>query len=210
MAHIKFKGKKKLIEAQVVPVSGSVVRILIQDKPVLTGFRLYLDADGKFPMDNGEYEGYTTLYRQGEGWYELSNDGSGYQEPEAVETVAELPEEPPEEQSEALTEEQQAEQERQDRIAEISGQIDCLKSQLDSTDYQILKNYEYSLVGIDPEYDIVALHQERQGLRDQINQMQLLISDILTQRLTAESCQEPIEESWPDPATETGQDESVE
>lgn len=194
MAYIKFKVKKKMVEAQVVPVSGSVVRILIQDKPVLTGFRLYLDAGGKFPMDSGEYEGYTTLYRQGEGWYELSRDGSIYQEPEKIVAV----EEPPEE----LTEEQQAEQERQARIAEISGQIMALKAQIESTDYQVIKTYEYTLVGMDPEYDVAALHQERQGLRDQINQLQSLISDILMQGSTAESS--------PDPVTDMEQDESTE
>lgn len=28
---------------------------------------LYLDPKCEFPLDNGEYESYTTLYRQGEG-----------------------------------------------------------------------------------------------------------------------------------------------
>lgn len=128
-----------------------------------------------------------------------------YQEPEKIMTMEETSGEPVEE----LTEEQRAEQERQERIAEISSQIMMLKYQLESTDYQVLKNYEYTLVGLDPEYDIFELHQARQGLRDQINQLQPRMSELLQQAPVVENLQEPIEENWPDPVMETEQDTSA-
>ena len=54
----------------------------------------------------------------------------------------------------------------------INAQINAIKEQIRSTDYQIIKSYEYSLVGKETEYDIVALHTERQAQRDQINALQ--------------------------------------
>ena len=162
MAYIKFKNSDEYIKAAVLPTGVHVVRINLDTEPVLTGFHLYLDSEGKYPLDNGEYEAYNTLYRQGEGWYELSNDGSVYTEPTEPEILP--PEEP--------TEEEKAEQERQRQIAECWREISELKAQLDSTDYQIIKTYEYSLVGLDPDYDIETLHQERQNLRNQINDLQ--------------------------------------
>ena len=165
MAYIKFKNSEDYIKAAVLPTGGHIVRINLATEPVLTGFHLYLDSEGKYPLDNGEYESYNTLYRQGEGWYELSNDGSVYTESTELEIFP--PEEP--------TEEEKAEQERQRRIAELRRQISELKAQLDSTDYQLIKTYEYSLVGLDPDYDIAVLHQERQNLRDRINAMETQI-----------------------------------
>lgn len=50
-----------------------------------------------------------------------------------------------------------------------AAQIVDLKCQLESTDYKITKCYEYSLVSLSLPYDVVALHVERQALRDQIN-----------------------------------------
>lgn len=47
-----------------------------------------------------------------------------------------------------------------------------LKAQLDSTDYKIIKCSEYSLAGIELPYDVVALHTERQVLRDKINELE--------------------------------------
>lgn len=47
-----------------------------------------------------------------------------------------------------------------------------LKRQLDSTDYKIIKHTEYVTVGIEPPYDIVALHQEREAIRDQIRALE--------------------------------------
>lgn len=167
MAYIKFKDKEEFLEAVVLPTDNHVVRITADMEPDTSGFRLYLRDNADYPLDNGEYETYTMLYRQGEGWFELSNDGSVYTEVALV-------------QPKELTEEQKAELAKQQQIADISSQISNLKAQISNTDYQIIKTYEYSLVGLEPEYDITALHQERQHLRDQINELEQQLGEIVT------------------------------
>lgn len=47
-----------------------------------------------------------------------------------------------------------------------------LKAQLTSTDYQVIKCYEYSLAGLALPYDITALHEEREALRVQIRELE--------------------------------------
>lgn len=47
-----------------------------------------------------------------------------------------------------------------------------LKQLLNSTDYKIIKCSECSLVGDELPYDIVALHEQRQALRDEINELE--------------------------------------
>ena len=129
------------------------------------GFRLYLDADCKYPLDNGEYAAYTTLYRKGDGWYELSDDGSVYIEP--FEPVQPEP-----------TDEELAEQARQQQISQVIAQIDDLKARIAASDYKIIKTYEYTLLGEQTEYDIEAVHAERQALRDQINTLETQLADL--------------------------------
>lgn len=157
MAYIKFKNKRTVNEAVVVKPQGSHVIRIEGEEPNVSGFRLYLDKEKKFPLDKGEYEAFTTLYRQGDGWYELSNDGSVYQEPEEQEPVE-------------LTEEELAAREKRQQIAILKAQIDSLKRQLESSDYQIIKMYEYSILGKQTGYDIELLHQNRQAIRDAINE----------------------------------------
>lgn len=55
---------------------------------------------------------------------------------------------------------------------EVQEQIASLKAELESTDYKIIKCSEAQLVGEELPYDIVALHAERQALRDRINELQ--------------------------------------
>lgn len=159
MAFIKYTNSDALLPVVVRVTDNHVIRITTDAEPNLSGFRLYLRGNTDYPLDNGEYEGYTNLYRRGDGWYELSDDGSVY-----TEVVPVQPEE--------LTDEERAALERQKQIAAINAQIDALKEQIRSTDYQIIKSYEYSLVGKETEYDIAALHTERQAQRDQINALQ--------------------------------------
>lgn len=47
-----------------------------------------------------------------------------------------------------------------------------LKAQLTSTDYQVIKCYEYSLAGLALPYDIATLHEEREALRVQIRELE--------------------------------------
>lgn len=47
-----------------------------------------------------------------------------------------------------------------------------LKALLADTDYKIIKCSEYQLAGLDLPYDIVALHAQRQEIRDEINKLE--------------------------------------
>ena len=81
MGYIKFKNKETVQKVIVSEESPHVIRITGDNLVVNTdGFSLYLDEDCKYPLDNGEYEAYNTLFREGDGWYELSDDGSVYVE----------------------------------------------------------------------------------------------------------------------------------
>lgn len=166
MGYIKFKNKKTVQLVVVSEECPHVIRITGDNLTVNTnGFRLYLDADCKYPLDNGEYEAFTTLYREGEGWYELSDDGSVYTEP-----VAPVQPEP--------TEEELAEMARQKQIREVTAQINDLKEQIAASDYKVIKTYEYSLLGEQTEYDMEAVHAERQALRDQINNLETQLAEL--------------------------------
>jgi hypothetical protein len=167
MGYIRFKNEETITKVIVSEESPHVIRITGDNLTVNTdGFRLYLDADCKYPLDNGEYETYTTLYRKGDGWYELSNDGSVYTETEVAPVQPEL------------TEEEKAELARQQQISQVTAQIDDLKNRIAASDYKIIKTYEYTLLGEQTEYDIEAVHAERQALRDQINVLETQLADL--------------------------------
>ena len=166
MGYIKFKNKKTTQLVVVSQESPHVIRITGDNLVVNTnGFRLYLDEGCKYPLDNGEYEAYTTLFRKGDGWYELSDDGSVYVEP-----VAPVQPEP--------TEEELVEQARQQQISQLTAQIDGLKAQIAASDYKVIKTYEYTLLGEQTEYDMENVHAERQALRDQINTLETQLADL--------------------------------
>lgn len=166
MGYIKFKNKETVSKVIVSEESPHVIRITGDNLTVNTdGFRLYLDAECKYPLDNGEYAAYTTLYREGDGWYELSDDGSVYIEP-----VAPVQPEP--------TEEELAEQARQQQISQLTAQIDGLKAQIAASDYKVIKTYEYTIIGEQTEYNMETVHAERQVLRDQINSMETQLADL--------------------------------
>jgi hypothetical protein len=169
MGYIKFKNKETVSKVIVSEESPHVIRITRDNIIVNTdGFRLYLDAECKYPLDNGEYAEYTTLFREGDGWYELSNDGSVYTEPEVAPVQPEL------------TEEEKVELARQQQISQVIAQIDDLKARIAASDYKIIKTYEYTLLGEQTEYDIEAVHAERQALRDQINALETQLADLTT------------------------------
>nr|DAZ27087.1 MAG TPA: protein of unknown function (DUF5320) [Caudoviricetes sp.] len=169
MGYIKYKNKKTIQHVIVAEKSPHVIRITGDDGDKLEvntdGFRLYLDPDCKYPLDNGEYEAYTTLYREGEGWYELSDDGSVYAEPEVA------PVQPP-------TEEELEEMSRQSQIRQVTAQINDLKKRIAASDYKVIKTYEYTLLGEQTEYDMETVHAERQALRDQINELEAQLTEL--------------------------------
>lgn len=59
-------------------------------------------------------------------------------------------------------------------------EIQKLENQLNSSDYKIIKDYEYSLVGLEQPYAVDKLHAERQAIRDKINALQESIKAIKT------------------------------
>jgi hypothetical protein len=86
MAFIKFNNSETLVQASVIPVTNTIVRIETETEPNLSGFVLYLDEEMNYPMSNDEYMGYTTLYNKYPGGYELSNDGSVWEDDTVSET----------------------------------------------------------------------------------------------------------------------------
>lgn len=58
------------------------------------------------------------------------------------------------------------------KIPENAAKIEQYKEQLKATDYKIIKCQEYILVGKDLPYDVELLHNERQTLRDKINELE--------------------------------------
>lgn len=70
-----------------------------------------------------------------------------------------------------------------EEIEILEQEIRNLTSQLTSSvssvgDWKVVKCYEASLVGLEPPYDINALHAERQAIRDRINEIQHRIEEI--------------------------------
>lgn len=58
------------------------------------------------------------------------------------------------------------------QIKKINERIQLLKEELQSSDYKVIKNIEYDFNLLTPPYDIRALHEERQAIRDKINELE--------------------------------------
>lgn len=56
-------------------------------------------------------------------------------------------------------------------------EISKIQKQLSSTDYKIIKSYEYSLAGLELPYDIEDLNKERDLLRADINSIREIIQN---------------------------------
>ena len=54
----------------------------------------------------------------------------------------------------------------------ILSEIERLKSELQESDYKVIKCAEAMAVGADMPYDVASLHKERQALRDKINELE--------------------------------------
>lgn len=168
MAFLRFLGVKEVISCKVIP-EGNVVTLKfneLQDAPNLNGFDLFLDKKAEINIGGNTYHGFTTLYRNDEvtaayNGYQLSNDGSVYEPTKPEENIPEL------------SDEEKAELDLRNQIMEKESQIRGLKESLSSTDYIIIKMYEYFLAGKTcSDYDIEAEHAERQALRDEINSLE--------------------------------------
>lgn len=156
--YIKFLNSSKIFEdCTLRTIRQGVTRLNLKEKPdnPYAGFMAYIDKGCTVLI--GNYEAYRTKYKDSEDKTVLFlSTGEVYREP----PMEEIPE---------LTPEEIAAQERERRIEELQAQIAGYKSSIDATDYRIIKAYEYSTVGLEVEYDIDALHKERQSYRDAIN-----------------------------------------
>lgn len=71
----------------------------------------------------------------------------------------------------------EAERAENARINEINSKITALKQEIESSDYQIIKCYEYALCNLPSPYDVIKLHEERQALRDEINELEASLNN---------------------------------
>ena len=53
-----------------------------------------------------------------------------------------------------------------------SEEIERLKSELQESDYKVIKCAEAMAVGAEMPYNVASLHKERQALRDKINELE--------------------------------------
>ena len=53
-----------------------------------------------------------------------------------------------------------------------SAEIERLKSELQESDYKVIKCAEAMAVGAEMPYNMTTLHKERQALRDKINELE--------------------------------------
>ena len=59
-----------------------------------------------------------------------------------------------------------------DECVPKSAEIERLKSELQASDYKVIKCAEALTIGAEMPYDVASLHKERQALRDKINELE--------------------------------------
>ena len=59
-----------------------------------------------------------------------------------------------------------------DRQRELILDIESLKSELQESDYKVIKCAEAMCINAELPYNMTALHKERQALRDKINELE--------------------------------------
>ena len=147
---LKYKNEETTYYVEFKKISKNIVEIK-GDFPIKdVGFTLSREDKN----DNWDYLLYTTVYKKNEGGAQFSNDESVYVEPVIPEPTAE----------------ELAEIEERKRIETIQNEIDDLKLQLEASDYKVIKCYEYGMVGLESPYDVQELHEQRQAIRDIINE----------------------------------------
>lgn len=57
----------------------------------------------------------------------------------------------------------------------IEKEIETLRGEIGKIDWKITKTSEYRLVGLPDPYDTMELHNERQALRDRINELEKIM-----------------------------------
>lgn len=61
--------------------------------------------------------------------------------------------------------------------ANIQMEIERLKSELQESDYKVIKCAEAMTIGAELPYNMTELHKERQALRDKINELEKAMGD---------------------------------
>ena len=59
----------------------------------------------------------------------------------------------------------------------LLSEIERLKSELQESDYKVIKCAEAMAVGAEMPYNVTELHKERQALRDKINELESEVGD---------------------------------
>lgn len=61
-----------------------------------------------------------------------------------------------------------------EEVAELQrkARIEELHTLLEKTDYKVIKNYEYQLLGLPLPYDTQEVHDEKQAWRDELNRLE--------------------------------------
>lgn len=80
MQNIIFLNSTLVHKASVKKISDNIIQIIGDMLPNTSGFHLVNDTGSIY----GKYEDYTTIYREIDGGFMLSNDGSVYAEPEPI------------------------------------------------------------------------------------------------------------------------------
>ena len=62
--------------------------------------------------------------------------------------------------------------------ANIQMEIERLKSELQDSDYKVIKCAEAMTIGAELPYNMTELHNERQALRDKINKLESEVGDV--------------------------------
>ena len=145
---IQYNNDNSTYEIDFKKVSKNIVEITGDFPAKECGFTLSRETH----EDNWDYSAFTTVYKEVENGCQFSNDGSVYVEPEIIE-----PKEPTEEEN---------------KTVEIQVEITQLKAELAASDYKIIKCAECDLANESAPYDIDKLHDERQALRDKINELE--------------------------------------
>ena len=60
----------------------------------------------------------------------------------------------------------------------LLSEIECLKSELQESDYKVIKCAEAMCINAELPYNMTALHKERQALRDKINELESEVGDV--------------------------------
>lgn len=59
----------------------------------------------------------------------------------------------------------------------LLSEIELLKSELQESDYKVIKCAEAMTIGAELPYNMTELHNERQALRDKINELEKAVGD---------------------------------